>query len=80
MANKDDDSEYQKLIEDIGEIYQAARSNAVTAINIETLHAYWKIGKNIIKYEQGGSLKAEYGKKNFRKFGKRPFYQTRKGI
>ena len=26
------------------------------------LHAYWEIGKYIIEYEQGGKLKAEYGK------------------
>ncbi|NCP52392.1 MAG: DUF1016 domain-containing protein [Flavobacteriales bacterium] len=26
------------------------------------LHVYWQIGREIIEFEQGGKLKAEYGK------------------
>ncbi len=54
--------EYQQLIEKIGIIYESAKSKIVSAVNTEMLHAYWEIGKDIIEFEQGGKLKAEYGK------------------
>lgn len=54
--------DYQKLIEKIGITYEAAKSKVVSAVNTEMLHAYWEIGKDIIEFEQGGKLKAEYGK------------------
>lgn len=53
---------YQKLIENIGETYQTARTQVVSAVNTQMLKAYWEIGKHIIEFEQGGKLKAEYGK------------------
>ena len=53
---------YQELINRIGEVYQSAKNKIVTAVNTEMLNAYWEIGKYIIEYEQGGKLKAEYGK------------------
>lgn len=49
------------MIEKIGDTYQVAKSRAITAVNTEMLYAYWEIGKHIIDFEQGGSLKAEYG-------------------
>ena len=55
-------NDYQKLIERIGTIYKSAKSNVISAINTEMLHAYWKIGRDIIEFEQGGKLKARYGK------------------
>ena len=54
--------EYHKLVEKIGESYQSAKSRVITAVNTEMLNAYWEIGKHIIDFEQGGKLKAEYGK------------------
>ncbi|MEM8524847.1 MAG: DUF1016 N-terminal domain-containing protein [Bacteroidota bacterium] len=54
--------EYQQLIEKIGEAYQAAKSRIATAVNTEMLKAYWDIGMHIVEFEQGGKLKAEYGK------------------
>ncbi len=54
--------EYQQLIDKIGNIYQSAKSKIISAINTEMLYAYWQIGKDIIEFEQGGKLKAEYGK------------------
>lgn len=52
---------YQKLIQQIGETYQSAKDKIISAVNTEMLHAYWKIGKDIVEFEQGGKLKAEYG-------------------
>ena len=54
--------DYQQLIDRIGNIYESAKSKIVSAVNIEMLQAYWKIGKDIIEFEQKGKLKAEYGK------------------
>ena len=54
--------DYQELIERIGNTYQSAKSKIISAVNTEMLQAYWQIGKDIIEFEQGGKLKAEYGK------------------
>ncbi len=54
--------EYHQLIEKIGESYQSAKGRVITAVNTEMLKAYWDIGKHIVDFEQGGRLKAEYGK------------------
>ncbi len=54
--------EYQQLIEKIGNTYQSAKSKIISAVNTEMLYTYWQIGKDIIEFEQGGKVKAEYGK------------------
>lgn len=62
MSNLRKNIKYNELIEKIGDSYQSARSKTITAVNTEMLKAYWEIGKHIIDFEQGGNLKAEYGK------------------
>jgi len=54
---------YKELIENIGSVFNKAKSKIISAINVEMIDAYWKIGKNIIEFEQKGKLKAEYGSK-----------------
>lgn len=54
--------EYQQLIEQIGEVYQSAQKRFASAVNTEMLNTYWEIGKYIVEFEQGGKLKASYGK------------------
>jgi hypothetical protein len=54
--------DYQQLIDKIGDIYQSAKSKIISAVNTEMLYAYWQIGRDIVEFEQGGQLKAEYGK------------------
>jgi len=58
----DKNIEYQQLIEKIGNTYQSAKNKIILAVNTEMLYAYWQIGKDIVEFEQGGKLKAEYGK------------------
>lgn len=53
---------YHQLIENIGKTYKSAKKDAISAVNVEMLKAYWEIGKYIIEFEQGGKLKAKYGK------------------
>lgn len=70
MAGQKLDVTYLQLIEKIGTTYQAAKSRVISAIKTEMLQAYWKIGKHIIEFEQGGKVKAEYGKKLLEKLSK----------
>ena len=63
-------SEYKQLIENIGNAHQSAKTKIISAVNTEMLHAYWQIGKYIIEFEQGGNIKAEYGKHLLEKLSK----------
>ena len=72
--------EYQQLIEKIGNTYQSAKSKIISAVNTEMLYAYWQIGKDIIEFEQGGKLKAEYGKQLLENLAKDLTLQYRKGF
>lgn len=53
---------YKELINSIGAIYNKAKNNVFSTVNVEMLNAYWEIGRYIVDYEQEGSIKATYGK------------------
>ena len=57
-----DDSRYQKLVSDISQFWDQAKERAINAVNSEQLDANWQTGKYIVEYEQGGKVRAEYGK------------------
>ena len=44
-------------------ILQLARIQAAHAVNTAMVEAYWSIGQRIVKEEQGGKSKAQYGKR-----------------
>jgi predicted nuclease of restriction endonuclease-like (RecB) superfamily len=48
---------------DIKNILEQARSKARSAVNAAMVEAYWLIGQRIVKEEQQGRHKAEYGKR-----------------
>ncbi|MBS3127999.1 DUF1016 family protein [Candidatus Woesearchaeota archaeon] len=52
---------YHTLISDIGKILQEGRKHAFYAVNTILVKTYWEIGKQIVKYEQKGKERAEYG-------------------
>jgi len=52
---------YKGLINDIGNIIEHSRNNAVRFINRELVKAYWEIGRHIVDFEQLGNERAEYG-------------------
>ena len=54
--------EYQNLLGKISEIYTIGQVKAVQAVNVQLLETYWQIGQHIVEFEQGGKLRAEYGK------------------
>ncbi len=62
MNELSENKEYKELLENIGSVFNKAKSKIISAINVEILDTYWKIGKNIVEFEQKGKLKAEYGK------------------
>jgi predicted nuclease of restriction endonuclease-like (RecB) superfamily len=52
---------YIQLLTSIGQTIEQARQNAIKVINTELVKANWEIGRHIIKYEQHGEERAEYG-------------------
>ena len=50
------------FIDDIKHIIEQARANAVRSVDFCRVQMYWHIGQRIVQEEQGGHLRAEYGK------------------
>ena len=55
-------SDYQQLVSNITSLWHQAKENAINAVNTELLDANWQTGKYIVEFEQGGKVRAEYGK------------------
>jgi predicted nuclease of restriction endonuclease-like (RecB) superfamily len=56
-------SGYRELVSQISETFTDGQRKAVHAVNSFLVDTYWTIGQYIVEYEQGGSGKAEYGKR-----------------
>ena len=54
---------YRKLVSQISDTFVIGQKNSLLAINTHLVATYWKIGEYIVEYEQGGNMKAEYGKR-----------------
>ena len=52
---------YSKLISNISHLLEQGRRAAFKSVNKILIETYWKIGKQIVEYEQKGKEKAEYG-------------------
>ena len=52
---------YQELLKHVGDTLEEGRCKAAIAVNTAAVVTYWDIGRQIVEYEQGGSVKAEYG-------------------
>ena len=64
MSVKDNGiADYDRLIEQIGDLLQQGRTKAAYAVNNILVHTYWQIGRYIVEFEQGGLEKSEYGSK-----------------
>ena len=62
MALTTTDPEYVRLVSQISNVWDEARSQAFNAINTALLMANWHTGEYIVEFEQHGNVKAEYGK------------------
>ena len=58
MVNTD----YCRLVDNITSLWSQAKEKAISAVNTELLEANWQTGKYIVEFEQGGKIRAEYGK------------------
>ncbi|OYT11944.1 MAG: hypothetical protein B6I19_10600 [Bacteroidetes bacterium 4572_114] len=56
------DNNYQALITQISDTYRQGQRNATIAVNSHLVETYWKIGQDIVEFEQEGKQRAEYGK------------------
>ena len=63
-------SEYQNLLQHVGETLENGRAKVVAAVNTAAVSTYWEIGRDIVEYEQGGNAKAEYGSELLRKLSR----------
>ncbi len=63
-------SEYQNLLQHVGETLENGRAKVVAAVNIAAVSTYWEIGRDIVEYEQGGNAKAEYGSELLKKLSR----------
>ncbi len=61
MELKNQQSDYQSLVNQIGEAYLQGQKKAANAVNTFLVETYWQIGRYIVEFEQGGKQKAEYG-------------------
>ena len=48
---------------DIKSILEQARSKARSAVNAAQVQTCWEIGRHIVEFEQGGRIRAAYGKR-----------------
>ena len=55
------DDGYQKLVTRISDVYRNGRVRAEQAVNVHITETYWQIGHDIVEFEQGGKVRAEYG-------------------
>ena len=54
--------DYNRLIDNISSLWSTAKEKAINAVNTELLEANWQTGKCIVEFEEGGNVRAEYGK------------------
>lgn len=59
--SKTDIQSYKSFVSELRKLLENARHQAARAVNAILTATYWEIGRRIVKYEQGGKARAEYG-------------------
>ena len=54
--------EIGSLIHSLREVIQAARQQALRAVDVIQVRTCWSVGRHIVEFEQGGEARASYGK------------------
>jgi hypothetical protein len=67
---KIDKTLYEKLITQIGSLLKNGRQQALQYVNTILVQTYWHIGQHIVKFEQKGNERAEYGSHLFERLSK----------
>lgn len=73
-------SSYSDLVNSISETYSFGRVNAFKQVNKLLVDTYWRIGKNIVEFEQGGNVKSQYGSQLLERLSKDLSLQFGKGF
>lgn len=60
-----------ELYERIATILDAARGQVARTVNTAMVHAYWRIGREIVLVEQGGAARAGYGERLLEQISRR---------
>lgn len=60
-TNLTQNTNYNKLVSDIGTLLNNGRKQMAIAVNTSMVQTYWSIGKHIVEFEQKGNERAEYG-------------------
>lgn len=55
------DTEYQKLLDRIAQTYSDGQQKAFHAVNAQLTETYWKIGHDMVEYEQAGKPRSSRG-------------------
>ena len=55
------DDGYQSLLGKISDVYTTGQTRATQAVNTHITETYWQIGRDIVEFEQGGKVRADYG-------------------
>ena len=63
IGNPSTTSSYDAILSEVVNLLESARRTSARTINSIMTATYWKIGRRIVEYEQGGHGKADYGKK-----------------
>lgn len=61
VMKSEDNFEYNRLLQSVGETLEKGRRTATVAINFAMVKTYWEIGRQIVEFEQQGNPRAEYG-------------------
>jgi predicted nuclease of restriction endonuclease-like (RecB) superfamily len=81
MTNKQDKlAPSADLYTNIRAVLLAARTHVRQAINDAMVQTYWQIGQLIVEDEQGGAVRAEYGKKTLQALSQRLSEEFGKGF
>ncbi len=63
-------NKYSKLLSQISETYIFGKQKAVAVVSRQITDTYWKVGEQIIEFEQEGKQRAEYGSKLMERLSK----------
>ena len=62
MNNLPAEQDYSQLLNGISELIEDSSKAVVGGVNSIIVATYWDIGRRIVEVEQGGKLRADYGK------------------
>jgi predicted nuclease of restriction endonuclease-like (RecB) superfamily len=56
------DGDYTSLLAEVSRLLEDARRSAARSVNVLLTAAYWRLGRQIVEFEQRGERRAEYGR------------------